>query len=75
MREIAGAAVWCALTGGVHLRKVLVSGGLTVCLNRFSKLENFITMDQAAVCHWFKLSDGCYLRVDSFCLTYLNLKL
>ena len=50
-REIAGAAVWCALTGGVHLRKVLVSGGLTVCLNRFSKMENFITMDQTAVCH------------------------
>lgn len=55
-REIAGAAVWYALTGGVHLRKVSVSGGLTVCLNRFSKMENFITMDQAAVCHWFKLS-------------------
>ena len=55
-REIAGAAVSCALTGGVHLRKVSVSGGLTVCLNRFSKMENFITMDQTAVCHWFKLS-------------------
>ena len=48
-REIAGAAVWCALMGGVHLRKVSVGGGLTVCLNRFSKLENFITMDQAVV--------------------------
>lgn len=42
--------------GGVRLRKVSISGRLTVCLDRFSKMENFITMDRGAVCHWFKLS-------------------